>query len=93
MKVKSVFLNTQFAASSNYITEHDDDDFFLRATHRGPGIRLYFCFAHSQNSDKQTIFSPQSAFVAHRSIDDLLIKSEFNGLKILLESIGAICIE
>jgi hypothetical protein len=39
----------------------------LRATHRGPDIRLYFCFAHSQNSDKQTIFSPQSAFVTHRS--------------------------
>jgi len=39
----------------------------LRAIHRGPGIRLYFCFAHSQNSDRQTIFSPQSALLEHRS--------------------------
>lgn len=36
--------------------------------HRGPDIRLYFCLAHSQNSDKQTIFSPQSISVIHFSI-------------------------
>jgi hypothetical protein len=45
----------------------NNNKIILRATHRGPGIRLYFCLAHSQNSDKQTIFSPQSEFITHRS--------------------------
>ena len=44
-----------------------DEIFDLRMIHRGPEMRWYFCFAHSQNSDKQTIFSPQSISVTHRS--------------------------
>lgn len=50
----------------------------LRGIHRGPCIRLYFCFAHSQNSDKQTIFSPQSALVTHRSIDEMIIEKNLD---------------
>ncbi len=52
--------------------------------HRGPDIRLYFCLAHSQNSDKQTIFSPQSISVTHRSKNNSIFSTISTKYKYLL---------